>query len=384
MTDAQKRAKIVASYKTEEEKKQARDSLKPLSGAALQQVWNAFTASEQVKDSALKQAAVMQSQGQAVRQAMSARTAAQGKSKSKSKSKPKSGRALAKSSRKSKPVTVQTTRRGGRGRNPAIAKNKSVLIKSIIKLRAVPQEKRDAEQKKLSKLTRAGLQSIVNNQYAKSKSIRGGGTGTRAAMRKSRPGAMGDYNRIRKLLKSGAIKPVMAWGKPLLGVEDVQLSDTAARHKFFREKYAPVLKQAGLKSGPGNMGKLKKSVKKSKSGGRKSVSARYQAIKQQGKVPYYLAKGTVRRIGGGPGGPGVVRVVPGSKAPAFNTLPEAEQRRVLAYLNSEKGKSLRGPGASRKVDTQGILNLKKAEAQAAAKRKKAAAQAAAKRKARAA
>ena len=85
MTDAQKKAKIIASYNTKEDKEKARASLKGLTGAALQGIWNAFTASEQVKDSAVKQAAAMQSQGAAVRQAMAARSTTQGKSKSKSK-----------------------------------------------------------------------------------------------------------------------------------------------------------------------------------------------------------------------------------------------------------------------------------------------------------
>ena len=53
-----------------------------------------------------------------------------------------------------------------------------------------------------------------------------------------------------------------------------------------------------------------------------------------------------------------MRVIPGSKATPFNQLSEAEKRRVLSYLNSDNGKSLRGPGAKRKVDVQGVIKLR--------------------------
>lgn len=278
-------------------------------------------------------------------------------------------RRLAKSSSKSKPVTISKTKKGGRGRDPSKAKNMDVLRKSLTKMGVDPA--------RLKNKSRAALEQMVRYQYQKGKSIRGGGTTKKSSLPKT---YARDYARIRKLLASGALPVRTRAGKQVLAVGDIPLSDTKARYEAFFETYAPALKQAKLLIARGKMGaepKKSKSRKSKgagrKSGGRKSVAKRFSAIKQQGKVPYYLAKGSVRRIGGGPGGPGVVRVIPGSKATPFNQLSDAEKRRVLNYLNSENGKSLRGPGAKRTVDVQGVINLKaneKAARQAARARAK--------------
>ena len=53
--------------------------------------------------------------------------------------------------------------------------------------------------------------------------------------------------------------------------------------------------------------------------------------------------------GGGAKGAGVVVKVPGSKAPAFSSLSDAEQAKVVAFLNSDAGKKLRGKGAGKKT-----------------------------------
>lgn len=259
---------------------------------------------------------------------------------------------LAKSSSKSKPVTIGKTKKGGRGRDPSKAKNMDVLRKSLTKMGVDPA--------RLKNKSRAVLEQMVRHQYQKGKSIKGGGTTLKSKMPKT---YARDYARIRRLLADGALPVRTRAGKQVLGVGDIPLSDTKARYEAFFETYAPALKQAKLLTGRGKMGALPKKSKsrKSKSGGRKSVAKRFSAIKQQGKVPYYLAKGSVRRIGGGPGGPGVVRVIPGSKATPFNQLSDAEKRRVLNYLNSQNGKSLRGPGAKRMVDVQGVINLKASE-----------------------
>jgi len=273
-------------------------------------------------------------------------------------------RSLAKSSSKSKPVTISKTKKGGRGRDPSKAKNMDVLRKSLTKMGVDPA--------RLKNKSRAALEQMVRYQYQKGKSIKGGGTTQKSKMPQT---FTRDYARIRKLLADGTLSVRTRAGKQVLGVGDIPLSDTKARYEAFFETYAPALKQAKLLTGRGKMGTAPKKSKsrKSKSGGRKSVAKRFSAIKQQGTVPYYLAKGSVRRIGGGPSGPGVVRVIPGSKATPFNQLSDAEKRRVLNYLNSENGKSLRGPGAKRAVDVQGVINLKaneKAARQAARARAK--------------
>ena len=259
-------------------------------------------------------------------------------------------RQLSKSSKTSKPVTVSKTKGGGRGRDPSKAKNMEVLRQGLRRL--------GVSEDRLKGKNRPALEQMMRYEYQKGKSTRGGGTGKKSSLPKS---YSRDYARVRALLKDGKISPRMRAGKQVMGVEDIPLSDTKARYEAFFQTYRPAVKQAKLLVGPGKLGaapKSRKSKSKSGGGGRKSVAKRFAAIKQQGKVPYYLAKGSVRRIGGGPGGPGVVRVIPGSKATPFNQLSEAEKRRVLSYLNSDNGKSLRGPGAKRKVDVQGVIKLR--------------------------
>jgi len=80
---------------------------------------------------------------------------------------------------------------------------------------------------------------------------------------------------------------------------------------------------------------------------KKSIKKTYAQMQGQ-KHPYFIEKGFISRVGGGPGGPGVIRRLPGSKAKPFNQLGEAQQQSVISFLDSEKGKKLRGPGARKK------------------------------------
>jgi hypothetical protein len=282
------------------------------------------------------------------------------------------------------------------------AKNKTVIVQALKKA-GVQASTRMTRAQLQAKLTQANRKKTVRKTRDGAKlpsSPRAGGVS---------PALKKDYNRVRALMSgpkyplSTRLAKIYASGKKADGrlVVTQQLIDKALkprnldsfksavaeeRYQMFLQFYKPLLKKAGYSTARGTMGKLTKagrrmfSTAKSKSrkkSARKSVKARYQAIKQQGKLPYYLAKGYVRRIGGGPGGPGVVRVVPGSGATPFSRLSEAEKRKVLNYLNTDNGKSLRGKGAKRKVDVQGIINLKaneKAAKQQARRRAKAAAQ----------
>jgi len=331
-----------------------------------------------------KAAAQAAAQAANMQAAMGGRTDGGGKSTSKSRGKSrgrisaprKSSSAKNRSLAKSR-TAISKTKGGGRGRDPSKAKNMDVLRQTLINLGV------DASRLKGKK--RAALEQMVRFQYLKGKTTKGGGTGLKSSLPKS---FAKDYNRIRRLIKDGKIAPVTISGVTAYGVEDVPLSDVKARYEAFFQAYARALKQAGLNTGRGKMGALPKGktfegksvvskaksrkAKSRKTAKLKSVKTRFDAIKQQGKVPYYLARGSVRRIGGGPGGPGVVRVVPGTGATPFNKLSEAEKRRVLAYLNTEKGKSLRGKGAKRTVDIQGIINLKSNEKAAAKARRQAA------------
>ena len=312
--------------------------------------------------------AVVVAQQQAFRQAMadtqgkgakaSSKKGSKPTSKSKSKSKSKSLRSTMKS------ATVQT-KSGNRTKDPTKAKNVGELVNSLI--RAGYAEK-DVKGK-----ARGVLEQMIRRHNAKRQSTRGGGTGTVAKLPKS---YRGDYARMIRLMKAGVLGERtinrQLTGKLILGVQDVPLNNIKERYDKFFEIYTPQLKNIGLGFGPGARGKVPKgkilvgkqlqpAPRKAKSKSRSvSVKTAYAAIKQQGKMPYYLAPGYTRVVGGGAGGPGRVLAVPGSGAPAFSKLPEEEQRKILRWLNSDAGKKMRAKGAKRVVEQQKVLAAKKA------------------------
>jgi hypothetical protein len=317
---------------------------------------------------------VMMAQQQALRQAMAdtqgkgAKASSKSTSRSSGKSSARSpkpsartNRGLAKSSTSSKPTTIGRTKKGGRGRDPSKAKNMDELRKSLIKL--------GVSEGRLKNKNRAALEQMVRYQYQKGKSTSGGGTGTLSKLPKT---YRGDYARILRLLRAGAISAQMSSGRSVEGVSDIPLSDVKARYDAFFKIYTPILKGKGFGFGAGARGKvpkgkvlvgrqLKSAPRKAKSKSRSvSVKTAYAAIKQQGKMPYYLAPGYTRVVGGGASGPGRVLAVPGSGAPPFSKLSEEEQRKVLRWFNTEAGKKMRGKGAKRVAEQQKILAAKKA------------------------
>ena len=88
------------------------------------------------------------------------------------------------------------------------------------------------------------------------------------------------------------------------------------------------------------------------------MKSAYAAIKQQGKMPYYLAPGYTRVVAGGAGGPGRVLTVPGSGATPFSKLSDEQKRSVLRWLNSDAGKKMRAKGAKRVVQQQKVISAK--------------------------
>ena len=228
--------------------------------------------------------------------------------------------------------------------------------------------------KGVSGKSRAQLQAMATQAQRKSTTrtaVSSGKTqrtigGVSAQMRK-------DYNRVRSLLTTGRIldllnakearggKISVALRQQAANIKDLEqmpFSDPSDRYKAWLEKYKPVLKAAGLATGPGRMGTLLKSTKsaiakskskskgrKSRKSGRKSISSRFGAIAQQQRVPYYIAPAPKARRRA----PFSVRAVPGTGAPAFSTLDRAEQSRILARLNGTS-KSLRSKGAPRAVN----------------------------------
>jgi hypothetical protein len=148
-----------------------------------------------------------------------------------------------------------------------------------------------------------------------------------------------------RAIKAGKIAAKQGKSKPM---DFTSLEGNRAKYDAFVKLYAGVV--LGRKS------KTRKSKK------RVSVKVTYQSIKGQ-KKPYMLKKGyriPYKVIGGGGKGAGIIKAVPGSKATPFAKLEESEQRAVVAFLNSDEGKSLRGKGAPK------VVSLQKIQAQAAA------------------
>jgi len=368
---------IVAMQQDPEKKKKARGKLNFMKAEAVAQVYAAATGNTKAaaaQTPAVQQAAkqVLAAQQSAMRTVMGqVSKGASGTSKSTAKSSGKSSarslkksattnRGLAKSSASSKPTTIGRTKKGGRGRDPSKAKNMDELRKSLIKL--------GVSEDRLKGKKRAALEQMVRYQYQKGKSTPGGGTGTVSKLPKT---YRGDYARIMRLMKAGAILPQMRSGRAIEGVSDIPLSDVKARYEAFFQIYTPILKQKGFGFGAGARGKvpkgkalvgkqLKSAPRKSKSKSRKvSVKSAYSAIKQQGKMPYYLAPGYTRVVGGGASGPGRVLTVPGSGATPFGKLSDEEKRKVLRWLNSDAGKKMRAKGAKRVVQQQKVISASK-------------------------
>jgi len=151
--------------------------------------------------------------------------------------------------------------------------------------------------------------------------------------------------KIMRAIKAGKIAAKQGKSKPM---DFTSLKSNREKYEAFVKLYAGVV--LGRKS------KTKKSKK------RVSAKAAYQSIKGQ-KKPYMLKKGyriPYKVIGGGGKGAGIIKAIPGSKAMPFAKLSESEQREVVAFLNSDEGKMLRGKGAPKTV------SLQKIQAQAAA------------------
>ena len=370
---------LVAMQSDPDKKKKIRGKLSFMKTEAVAQVYAAATGKPQAAAAqsapAVQQAAkqVMAAQQAAMRTVMgqapkgaggggksSAKSSGKGSARSPKKS-ATTNRGLAKSSKTSKPTVIGKTKKGGRGRDPAKAKNMDVLRKSLIKL--------GVSEDRLKGKPRAALEQMVRYQYQKGKSLKGGGTGTVAKLPKS---YRGDYARILRLMKAGAIMPQMRAGRSVEGVSDIPLSDVKARYEAFFQVYSPILKQKGFGFGAGARGKvpkgkalvgkqLKSAPRKSKSKGKSrkvSMKSAYAAIKQQGKMPYYLAPGYTRVVAGGAGGPGRVLTVPGSGATPFSKLSDEQKRSVLRWLNSDAGKKMRAKGAKRVVQQQKVISAK--------------------------
>lgn len=165
--------------------------------------------------------------------------------------------------------------------------------------------------------------------------------------------------KIVRAIKSGRVAVKQGKASP----SNYALQDARDRYTAFASLYADArITRKSRKSR--KTGKSRKT--------RTSVKALYAKVQGQ-KYPYMLKKGyrvPSKVVGGGARGAGVITTIPGSKATPFSQLSAEDQAKVVAFLNSEKGKKLRGKGAGKKtVSLQAIRRQASAQKQRRASRK---------------
>ena len=101
---------------------------------------------------------------------------------------------------------------------------------------------------------------------------------------------------------------------------------------------------------------IRKRSSKAKSKSMKAIYAQMQGPKQ----PYALGRGYTVQVGGGARGPGIVRKLT-KQAKPFRELSQAQQQAVTQFLNSQKGKKLRGKGAKETFSLAAYRDLAKAK-----------------------
>lgn len=244
---------------------------------------------------------------------------------------------------------------------------------ALVKSASVPQQAKSQAIAKANTMTKAQLVSElggamkqqvkqqvkaqVKSQKAKSQKAKARGTRKSAKGGRKTKGGAARLIKIPKLLRSRVGKIMRAIKAGTVAVK--QGKDTPSKYALSdaRDRYTAF---ANLYKDERITRKSRKSKKT-----RKSIKAVFAQVQGQ-KFPYMLKKGyrvPARVVGGGARGAGIIRAVPGEGAAAFSTLSDAEQAKVVAFLNAN-GKKLRGKGAGTKtVNLQAIKRQATAQTQ---------------------
>lgn len=252
-------------------------------------------------------------------------------------------------------------------RKKYIAKVKSASVPQQAKSMAIARANTLTKAQLVSELGTAMKQQVkqqvkaqVKSQKAKSQKAKARGTRKSAKGGRKTAGGAARLIKIPKLLRSRVGKIMRAIKAGTVAVK--QGKDTPSKYALSdaRDRYTAF---ANLYKDERITRKSRKSRKSKKT--RKSIKAVYAQVQGQ-KFPYMLKKGyrvPARVVGGGARGAGIIRAVPGSGAAAFSTLSDAEQAKVVAFLNAN-GKKLRGKGAGTKtVSLQAIKRQATAQTQ---------------------
>lgn len=252
-------------------------------------------------------------------------------------------------------------------RKKYIAKVKSADVAPQVKSTAIARANTLTKAQLVSELGTAMKQQVkqqvkaqVKSQKAKSQKAKARGTRKSAKGGRKTAGGAARLIKIPKLLRSRVGKIMRAIKAGTVAVK--QGKDTPSKYALSdaRDRYTAF---ANLYKDERITRKSRKSRKSKKT--RKSIKAVFAQVQGQ-KFPYMLKKGyrvPARVVGGGARGAGIIRAVPGSGAAAFSTLSDAEQAKVVAFLNAN-GKKLRGKGAGTKtVNLQAIKRQATAQTQ---------------------
>ena len=234
-------------------------------------------------------------------------------------------------------------------RKKYIAKVKSADVAPQVKSTAIARANTLTKAQLVSELGAAMKQQVKQQVKAQVKSQKAKSQKQARTSAKSQKLLRSRVGKIMRAIKAGTVAVKQGKDTP----SKYALSDARDRYTAFANLY----KDERITR------KSRKSRKSKKT--RKSIKAVFAQVQGQ-KFPYMLKKGyrvPARVVGGGARGAGIIRAVPGSGAPAFSTLSDAEQAKVVAFLNAN-GKKLRGTGAGTKtVNLQAIKRQATAETQ---------------------
>lgn len=227
-------------------------------------------------------------------------------------------------------------------------KSGSPKYKLVTKLLGIAMKGKPAAQKKearkaLNKKTKDQLESAIKVAKQMAAKAQGTATATPTATPKKRgsiPKALLKRSRaIAAAIKRGDV----AVKQQISKASDYSSGTPKERHQKFVAKYS------GAR------------VSKRKGGAKRQSVKKIFAQMQGNKYPYYLSSGYKVKtftVGGGKSGPGIIRSIPGSKAPPFSGLTKTEQAKIAKFLNTAQGQALRAKGAKKTVDLEAMRKIK--------------------------
>jgi hypothetical protein len=227
-------------------------------------------------------------------------------------------------------------------------KSGSPKYKLVTQLLGIAMKGKSAAQRKTARValngkTKAQLEAAI--KVGKQMAAKAKAQGTTTAKPKSKKrGSIPKALLKRSRAISAAIKRGdLAVKQQISKASDYSAGTPKERHEKFVAKYS------GAR------------VSRRKGGAKRQSVKKIFAQMQGSKYPYYLSSGYKVKtftVGGGKSGPGIIRSIPGSKAPPFSGLTKTEQAKIAKFLNTAQGQTLRAKGANKTVDLAAMRKIK--------------------------